>query len=766
MKILAHNLGFPRIGARRELKRALESYWAGLITEAQLLVTAKAIRQENWLRQKAIGIDLIPSNDFSLYDHVLDACALVGAVPERFHWTGGNVNLTTYFSMARGAAPASGPAAAPLEMTKWFDTNYHYLVPELHPQQTFRIASTKPFDEFSEARALGIETVPVLLGPVSFLLLGKAQTGNAKEFDRLSLLPALLPIYEAVLRQLESLGAGWVQFDEPVLALDLSSVELASLPSVYARLRAAAPSAKLMLVTYFGELGENLPAALRLPVDALHLDTVRAPRELAAVLKSFPQRMALSVGIVDGRNIWRNDFANSLKLLEQTHQKLGPERLMISPSCSLLHVPVSLKSETKLNEELKGWLAFAEEKLDEVVTLAQLLAGTAGPDLLAKNQEKVRSRRESPRVHDPDIKKRCDGVVETDLQRASVFPKRRHFQEHRLRLPLLPTTTIGSFPQTENVRAARAKFKQGQNSLVEYERFLADEIRRCIRLQEEIGLDVLTHGEFERNDMVEYFGEQLSGFAFTGNGWVQSYGSRCVKPPIIFGDVNRPEPMTVRWAKFSQSLTAKPMKGMLTGPITILQWSFVRDDQPRSETAKQIALAIRDEVRDLEVAGIGIIQIDEPALREGLPLRKAGWPAYLQWSVEAFRLAASGVKDDTQIHTHMCYCEFNDIIDSIAALDADVISIEASRSKMDLLRAFSTFHYPNEIGPGVWDIHSPRVPAADEMLQLLRSAMKVIPPERLWVNPDCGLKTRRWEEVIPALKNLVAAAKSAREFSS
>jgi 5-methyltetrahydropteroyltriglutamate--homocysteine methyltransferase len=766
MKILAHNLGFPRIGARRELKRALESYWAGLITEAQLLVTAKAIRQENWLRQKAIGIDLIPSNDFSLYDHVLDACALVGAVPERFHWTGGNVNLTTYFSMARGAAPSSGPAAAPLEMTKWFDTNYHYLVPELHPQQTFRIASTKPFDEFSEARALGIETVPVLLGPVSFLLLGKAQTGNAKEFDRLSLLPALLPIYEAVLRQLESLGAGWVQFDEPVLALDLSSVELASLPSVYARLRAAAPSAKLMLVTYFGELGENLPAALRLPVDALHLDTVRAPRELAAVLKSFPQRMALSVGIVDGRNIWRNDFANSLKLLEQTHQKLGPERLMISPSCSLLHVPVSLKSETKLNEELKGWLAFAEEKLDEVVTLAQLLAGTAGPDLLAKNQEKVRSRRESPRVHDPDIKKRCDGVVETDLQRASVFPKRRHFQEHRLRLPLLPTTTIGSFPQTENVRAARAKFKQGQNSLVEYERFLEDEIRRCIRLQEEIGLDVLTHGEFERNDMVEYFGEQLSGFAFTGNGWVQSYGSRCVKPPIIFGDVNRPEPMTVRWAKFAQSLTAKPMKGMLTGPITILQWSFVRDDQPRSETAKQIALAIRDEVRDLEVAGIGIIQIDEPALREGLPLRKAGWPAYLQWSVEAFRLAASGVKDDTQIHTHMCYCEFNDIIDSIAALDADVISIEASRSKMDLLRAFSIFHYPNEIGPGVWDIHSTRVPAADEMLQLLRSAMKVIPPERLWVNPDCGLKTRRWEEVIPALKNLVAAAKSAREFSS
>ncbi len=612
--------------------------------EAQLLATARSIRQENWLRQKAIGIDLIPSNDFSLYDHVLDTCALVGAVPERFHWTNGSVNLTTYFTMARGATPSSGPAAAALEMTKWFDTNYHYLVPELHPQQTFRLASTKPFDEFSEAKALGIETIPVLLGPVSFLLLGKAQTERAKEFDRLSLLPVLLPVYETVLRQLESLGARWVQFDEPALALDLSSVELAALPTAYARLRAAAPSAKLMLATYFGELGENLPTALRLPVDALHLDAVRTPHELASVLEAFPQRMALSVGIVDGRNVWRNDFANSLKSLEPACRKLGSERMMISPSCSLLHAPVSLKSETKLNEELKGWLAFAEEKLDEVATLARLLAGTAASDILAKNQEIMRSRRESLSVHDPEIKKRCDGVVKTDLQRASVYPKRRQVQEARLRLPLLPTTTIGSFPQTENVRASRAKFKQGQYSPADYEQFLEDEIRRCIRLQEEIGLDVLAHGEFERNDMVEYFGEQLSGFAFTGNGWVQSYGSRCVKPPIIFGDVGRPQPMTVRWSQFAQSLTAKPMKGMLTGPITLLQWSFVRDNQPRSKTAKQIALAIRDEIHDLEAAGISIIQIDEPALREGLPLRKVGWPAYLQWSVEAFRSSRLGRK--------------------------------------------------------------------------------------------------------------------------
>lgn len=765
MKFLTHNLGFPRIGPHRELKKALEGYWSGKLTEATLRAAAKTIREQNWRLQKASGIDLIPSNDFSLYDHVLDTCALVGAVPNRFGWSGDNVDLRTYFAMARGAAASSGSAAAPLEMTKWFDTNYHYLVPEFHPQQAFRLAATKPFDEFNEAKALGIETVPILLGPVSFLRLGKAATGNGSEFDRLSLLPALLPVYETVLNRLASLGAHWVQLDEPALALDLNSAEHEALQTAYKRLRAAAPSVKLLLATYFGELGANLPAAIRLPVDALHVDAVRAPQELASLLAELPQSMVLSAGVVNGRNIWRNDFADSLNMLELAREKLGPERLMISPSCSLLHVPVSLKHETKLDTELKSWLAFAEEKLEEVVTLARLLERTTSPDTLAQNQAVVQTRHESPRVHDPVVKRRCEKIGEVDFQRANPYPVRRQLQENALRLPLLPTTTIGSFPQTEAVRAARARFKKGQSTPAEYEQFLEDEIRRCVRLQEEIGLDVLVHGEFERNDMVEYFGEQLNGFAFTENGWVQSYGSRCVKPPIIFGDVSRPQPMTVRWAKFAQSLTAKPMKGMLTGPITILQWSLVRDDQPRWETARQIALAVREEVADLEAAGIRIIQIDEPALREGLPLRKAGWPDYLKWSVEAFRLAASGVKDETQIHTHMCYCEFNDIIDSIAALDADVISIEASRSKMELLRTFAAFRYPNEVGPGVWDIHSPRVPPVDEMLQLIRAALKVIPRKRLWVNPDCGLKTRRWEEVVPALKNLVAAVQSARKLN-
>lgn len=766
MKYLTHNLGFPRVGLKRELKKALEGYWSGIIAGSALLATAKTIREQNWRLQKARGIDLIPSNDFSLYDHVLDMCALLGAVPERFGWSGGNVELETYFAMARGAESSMNTAAAPLEMTKWFDTNYHYLVPEFHPQQAFQLASTKPFDEFNEAKALGIESVPVLLGPVSFLLLGKTQNANSQSFDALSLLPALLPVYESVLHRLATLGAHWVQFDEPMLAMDLGSAEHGALQSAYKYLRAATPSVKLLLATYFGELGSNLPVTLHLPVDALHIDVVRAPNELSGVLNAIPPSMALSVGVVDGRNIWCNDFATSLKLLGSAREKLGPERLMVSSSCSLLHVPVSLKEETKLDTELKGWLAFAEEKLEEVANLGRALDAAATPDALIKNQAAVQSRSESRRVHDPTVKRRCEEISPAHFQRTSEYSARRNLQEKALRLPLLPTTTIGSFPQTEAVRAARASFKNGQSTLAEYERFLEDQIRHCIRLQEEAGLDVLVHGEFERNDMVEYFGGQLNGFAFTENGWVQSYGSRCVKPPIIFGDVSRPQPMTVRWAKFTQSSTTNPVKGMLTGPITMLQWSFVRDDQPRSETARQLALAVRDEVTDLEAAGIRIVQIDEPALREGLPLRKSGWSDYLKWSVEAFRLAASGVKDETQIHTHMCYCEFDDIIDSIAALDADAISIETSRSRMELLRTFAAFHYPNEIGPGVWDIHSPRVPSTDEMLQLIRAALKVIPSERLWVNPDCGLKTRRWEEVIPALKNLVAAARSARKLNA
>ncbi|HUO44184.1 MAG TPA: 5-methyltetrahydropteroyltriglutamate--homocysteine S-methyltransferase [Burkholderiales bacterium] len=768
-KSFTHNLGFPRIGQRRELKKALESYWADESSEADLLATAKAIRGENWRLQKSAGIELIPSNDFSLYDQVLDTCALVGAVPERFDWRGGRVDVRTYFAMARGVRPVQehqdhvhcGQPATALEMTKWFDTNYHYLVPELRPEQSFSCASSKPLDEYREARALGIETMPVLLGPVSFLLLGKADNRSGN-FDRLSLLPALLPVYAGVLEQLGALGARWVQFDEPVLSLDLSDAQHTALRSAYARLCAAAPALKLMLATYFGDLRDNLPVALELPVDAIHVDMVRAPHELDRILQTLPATMQLSLGVVDGRNIWKNDFAGSLQLLQSARRKLGAERLMIAPSCSLLHVPLSLKHESKLDAELKEWLAFAEEKLAEVAALARQLEQDGETAEVSENCAAITRRRNSARVHSPAVKQRCDAVTVQELRRQHGFDVRRKKQHARFKLPPLPTTTIGSFPQTKEIRSARARWKKGEISTADYERFLERQTGECVRWQEQAGLDVLVHGEFERNDMVEYFGEQLAGFAFTENGWVQSYGSRCVKPPIIYGDVSRPAPMTVRWAKFAQSLTDRPMKGMLTGPITILQWSFVRDDQPRSETAKQIALAIRDEVRDLEAAGIGIIQIDEPALREGLPLRRADWPAYLKWAVDAFRLSASGVGDETQIHTHMCYSEFNDIMEPIAALDADVISIETSRSNMELLRAFVDFHYPNEIGPGIWDIHSPRVPSTEEMRQLIVAATRVIPPERLWINPDCGLKTRRWEEVEPALRNMAAAAEAVR----
>jgi len=765
--IRTHNLGFPRIGTKRGLKRALESAWSKRTSEAQLLETAKTIRAENWRTQQAAGIDLIPSNDFSLYDQMLDTCALVGAVPERFQWRGDRVNLATYFAMARGvtgngtahADCAPGCAATALEMTKWFDTNYHYLVPELGQEQTFKLASTKPFDEFAEALALGIRTVPVLVGPLTFLLLAKTRGQN---FDRLSLLPRMLPVYAEVLRRLGAQGADWVQLDEPTLCLDLTAEQRIAFGVAYKQLREAVPGLKLLLATYFGDLRDNLATACQLPVDALHFDAVRAPLELDRLLTELPTTMLLSLGVVDGRNIWRNDFGSSLNLLRKAAKAIGNDRLIVSPSCSLLHSPLSLKHETGLDAELKGWLAFAEEKLSEIGLLAKLVSENGDSAALLENRKAITDRRESPRIHDPVVKLRAETVSPGDLQRQSNFSSRHAKQQARLNLPSFPTTTIGSFPQTEEVRAARARFKKGELSSPDYELFLKQKTSECVRWQEEVGIDVPVHGEFERNDMVEYFGEQLAGFVFTENGWVQSYGSRCVKPPIIFGDVSRPHPMTVHWSKFAQSLTKKPMKGMITGPITILQWSFVRDDQPRSETAKQIALALRDEVRDLEAAGLAIIQIDEPALREGLPLRRADWPEYLRWAVDAFRLAAGGVRDDTQIHTHMCYCEFDDILDSIAALDADVISIETSRSNMELLGAFAQFHYPNDIGPGVWDIHSPRVPSADEMLGLIRAAAKVIPKERLWVNPDCGLKTRRWEEVKPALQNLVAAARLAR----
>jgi 5-methyltetrahydropteroyltriglutamate--homocysteine methyltransferase len=666
--------------------------------------------------------------------------------------------------MARGerdhdCACGHAPAVA-MEMTKWFDTNYHYLVPELSPGMTFRLSSSKPFDEFNEALALGIKTKPVLIGPFTFLLLGKVR--EAADFDRLTLLDSLVAVYVEILSRLAKQGAEWVQLDEPVLALDLTFDQRTALVGAYHRMATAVPQLKLLVASYFGELRENLTAFSSLPVAGLHFDAVRGGNELDALLTEFPAKRMLSIGIVDGRNIWRNDFASSLAILERVIDRIGAERLMVAPSCSLLHSPVSLATETKLDQELKSWLAFADEKLGEVVQLARLSEGRADEEALAANCRAIETRRASSRIHDEAVKARVAAIRLQDHERKSLFPNRKHTQQQRLKLPLLPTTTIGSFPQTAEVRAARARFKKAELSAADYESFLKAETRKCVEWQEGIGLDVLVHGEFERNDMVEYFGENLSGFAFSQNGWVQSYGSRCVKPPIIFGDVSRPKPMTVEWARHAQSLTSKPMKGMITGPITILQWSFVRDDQPRSVTANQIALALRDEVLDLESAGLAVIQIDEPALREGLPLRRADWPEYLEWAVNAFRLSAAGVRDETQIHTHMCYCEFNDIIEAVAALDADVISIEASRSQMELLEAFVEFRYPADIGPGVWDIHSPRVPSVDEMTSLLQKALNVLSREQVWVNPDCGLKTRGWEEVAPALRNLVEAARRLR----
>jgi 5-methyltetrahydropteroyltriglutamate--homocysteine methyltransferase len=763
--ILTHSLGYPRIGEKRELKKAIEAFWQGAIPVEELQRAGKQLRKTHWLVQREAGLDLIPSNDFSYYDQMLDMTCLLGNVPRRFGWNGDPIGLDLVFQIARGtgsacnhegrSCEAEASSIHASEMTKWFDTNYHYIVPEFRAGTTFKLSATKPFDEFQEALALGIRTKPVLIGPLTYLHLGKSVDAG---FDRLALLERLLPVYSEMLLRLEGLGAEWVQLDEPILGLDLSADWKAAFLPAYRSLRATSPRLKFLLATYFGELRDNLPLATSLPVNVLHLDVTRAGAELNRALELLPSSMSLSLGVVDGRNIWRNNFECSLQQIGQARRILSTERILVAPSCSLLHSPVTLRREIALDAEIKNWLAFAEEKLREVTQLARLAEGTGDSLLAFKNRVAFLSRRASERIHRSEVKARCQAVRAEDSKRNARFFERRKAQRDVLDLPLYPTTTIGSFPQTAEVRAARAKWKRGECSDADYEAFLKETTAECIRFQEETGLDVLVHGEFERNDMVEYFGEQLDGFAFTANGWVQSYGSRCVKPPIIYGDVNRPRPMTVAWSTYAQSLTQRPMKGMLTGPITILQWSFVRDDQPRSETARQIALAIRDEVIDLESAGIKVIQIDEPALREGLPLRRSDWPAYLEWAGEAFRLSAAGAHDETQIHTHMCYCEFNDIIASIAALDADVISIETSRSNMELLEAFADFRYPNEVGPGVWDIHSPRVPEIAEMVNLLRKASAVLPIENLWVNPDCGLKTRAWKEVIPSLRNMVKAA--------
>jgi 5-methyltetrahydropteroyltriglutamate--homocysteine methyltransferase len=757
---LAHTLGFPPLGAARELKRATEGFWSGKTSRADLLASAAGLRARHWTLQRDAGLDLVPVNDFSFYDRMLDACALVGAVPARYGWSGGDVDLDTYFAMARGVQ-GKGRDVVAMEMTKWFDTNYHYLVPELEPNQTFQLASQKPFAEFGEAQTLGSAAKPVLIGPVTFLLLGKA---HGKRFDRMSLLERLLPVYGEVIGRLAQAGASWIQLDEPCLALDRTPAELEAYRTAYAQLAKHAGPAKLLLATYFAGLDDNAATALGLPVQALHVDLVRAPGQLDALLARWPADKILSAGVVDGRNIWRADLSTALKPLQRAKEKLGPERVWVAPSCSLLHVPIDLDQETRLDAELKSWLAFAQQKLVEVVTLKRALAGgtKSAAAAFAASDRAAADRRTSERIHSATVAQRVAGVTASDVKRQSPYAVRRAQQ---LSLPPYPTTTIGSFPQTPEVRAARRRMLDGKMTAADYDAFIGEQITRTLALQEDLGLDVLVHGEFERNDMVEYFGEQLAGFAFTEHGWVQSYGSRYVKPPIIYGDVARPKPMTVRWSRFAQEHTSKPVKGMLTGPVTILQWSFVRDDQPRAATAAQLALAIRDEVQDLEAAGIRVIQIDEPALREGMPLRRADGPGYLEWAVRAFRLATSGVTDATQIHTHMCYSEFNDVVRTIAQMDADVISIENARSGSELLQAFQGYRYPNEIGPGVYDIHSPRVPSTAEIVKLLEAARAVLADRQIWVNPDCGLKTRGWEETLPALKNLVAAAKQLRERS-
>ena len=762
-----NNLGYPRIGSNRELKKASELYWAGKITADELLEVGKNIRQENWQIQANAGIDLIPSNDFSFYDQVLDLTLTVGAIPQRYSEVAKtNSALDLYFAMARGLQK-EGQDVVAMEMTKWFDTNYHYIVPEFTKNQKFELFSTKIIDEFAESKKLGITTKPVLIGPVSYLLLGKEK---GDDFHRIDLIEKVLPVYFEILNALQNEGAEYIQLDEPFLALNLTDKERLAITYVYNEINKNFPSLKVILTNYFDCFGENLETVLALPVHTLHLDLVRCSSQLDDILESgkLASNVNLSLGVVDGRNIWKNDFKKSLAQIEKAVNALGKDRILIAPSCSLIHSPCDLDLETNdktLTPEIKQWLAFAKQKIEEIVILRNLASGEITENDQAHYEENIltnENRKTSKLIHNDEVKNRVASITKGDDQRRNLFAIRRFKQIEALKLPLFPTTTIGSFPQTAEVRSWRAKFKKGELSQQQYDDLLQKETEETIRFQEETGIDVLVHGEFERNDMVEYFGEQLDGFTFTKNGWVQSYGSRCVKPPVIYGDVSRPNPMTVKWAEFAQSLTPKWVKGMLTGPVTILQWSFVRNDQSRSETCTQIALAIRDEVVDLEKAGIKIIQIDEPAIREGLPLRKEEWANYLDWAIKAFRISASGVKDDTQIHTHMCYSEFNDIIQNIADMDADVITIECSRSQMELLDVFADFKYPNEIGPGVYDIHSPRVPSRNEMVQLLKKASAVVPVEQLWVNPDCGLKTRHWDETKKALIEMVAAAQQMR----
>ncbi len=750
-----HILGFPRIGERRQLKFALESYWRGEAEPAHLLETASALRHRHLALQA--GLDWQTVGDFSLYDQVLDTSFLLGHLPPRFQGHGGIDDLDTYFRVARGSQDASGAATAAGEMTKWFDTNYHYIVPEFHRDTVFRLHADRLLAQLDEARAAGHRIKPVILGPVSYLWLGKPKDDG----DRLDHLAPLLRVYAELLERLQQHGAAWVQIDEPILATDLSPAWQHALRMAYYQLQSA--PVRLLLTTYFGELRDNLQLACELPVAGLHIDACRGREEVPRVVDWLPSHRILSLGVIDGRNVWKSDLNGLLDWLEPIAERLGT-RLWLAPSCSLLHVPLSLQGEEAMDPEIRSWLSFAIEKLEELRLLGEALSqGRASvSSALAENARVLAARRASLRVHHPEVAARLAGVTPSLGCRRSPYSRRHARQQERLGLPPLPTTTIGSFPQTPAIRRARQQFRQGLLDDTRYRAAMRREVERAVREQERIGLDVLVHGEPERNDMVEYFAEHLEGFAVTAAGWVQSYGSRCVKPPILYGDIRRPRNITLEWIGFAQSLTDRPVKGMLTGPVTLLNWSFVRDDQPREQSGAQLALALRDEVLELEAAGVAIIQIDEAALREGLPLRRGDRPAYLAWAVEAFRLCANGVGDDTQIHTHMCYSEFSDILQAIADMDADVITIETARSDMELLNRFERFDYPNGIGPGVYDIHSPAIPGVDAMARLMRHALSLLPAERLWINPDCGLKTRTWEEVAPALENLVQAARRLR----
>jgi 5-methyltetrahydropteroyltriglutamate--homocysteine methyltransferase len=760
------NLGFPRIGGARELKKATESYWKGKVTLEELQETGRRLRRENWLLQKEAGVESIPCNDFSFYDQVLDTTALLGAVPSRYGWSGNEVDSGTYFAMARGLQKGGKDLKA-MSMLKWFDTNYHYIVPEFTRDQTFSLSSRKPMDELEEAKALGVDARPVLVGPLSYVLLGRAKEEGVDLLG--ATLDALLEIYAEVVAELARAGATWIQLDEPCLVWDMEGEALEALERAYRKLAESRGKANLAVATYFGHVAPVYERLARLPVQGLFLDFVRGDKNLEAIERhGFPEDKVLGAGIVNGRNIWINDLSASLDVLERLAKHVDRERLWVGPSCSLLHVPIDVDLETGLDPEVRSWCAFAKQKLGEIAILHRGLE--EGRDAVASeiesNRRVLEARARSEKTRRPEVRERMEALRPEDMRRSTPAPERRRKQRESLGLPAFPTTTIGSFPQTKEIRKARAFYRKGRIDRAEYEKVLEEEIAKVVQLQEELGLDVLVHGESERNDMVEYFGEQMDGFAFTRRAWVQSYGSRYVKPPVIYGDVRRPEAMTVRWIAYAQSLTDRPVKGMLTGPVTILNWSFVRDDQPRRDTCFQIALAIRDEVVDLEKAGIRIIQVDEPALREGLPLRKQEWPDYLEWAVSSFRLATAGVNDETQIQTHMCYSQFGDVIQAISDLDADVILIENSRSDLELLKVFERFRYDKEIGPGVYDIHSPRVPTVEEMVTNLEQSARVLDPELLWVNPDCGLKTRDFEETTPSLRNMVEAARRIRESIS